>query len=61
MQLQTYKYNKVNYTVDYRLSQFRSFDKHNNIVFTDFDSELGDRILCKMIRENVHNQELLHL
>ena len=49
-QLQTYKYNKKNYFVDYRLKQFRSDTPF--IDFVDFESDLGDRILCKMIKEN---------
>ena len=49
-QLQTYKYNKKNYFVDYRLKQFRSDTPI--IDFVDFESDLGDRILCKMIKEN---------
>lgn len=59
MELQKYKYNKVVYYVDYRLKQFRSISV--NIKFVDFDSELGDRILCKMIGENVADWSKLHL
>lgn len=49
-QLQVYKYNRKNYFVDYRLKQFRSDTPF--IDFIDFDTYLGDRILCKMIKEN---------
>lgn len=55
--LQEYTYNRVLYTVDYRLSQFRAckggWASYGKISFVDFDSELGDRILCKMIRDGV--------
>lgn len=59
MQLQEYTYNKITYFVDYRLKQFRSDTPL--IRFVDFNSQLGDKILLKMIKENVHNQALLHL
>ena len=52
MQLQEYTYNRVRYTVDYRLSQFRNV-KHNGITFIEFSDDLGDRILCKMIKDGV--------
>ena len=51
--LQTYKYNKKTYFVDYRLKQFRSDTPI--IDFVDFDTDKGDRILCKMLKENVLN------
>ena len=50
-QLQIYKYNRKNYFVDYRLSQFRSDTPM--IDFVEFDSDLGDKILCKMIKEDI--------
>lgn len=50
-QLQTYRYNRKNYFVDYRLKQFRS--DRPLIDFVDFETELGDRILCKMIKEDL--------
>jgi hypothetical protein len=49
--LQVYKYNRKNYFVDYRLKQFRSDTPL--IDFVEFDSDKGDLILCKMIREDV--------
>jgi len=49
--LQVYKYNRVNYFVDYRLKQFRSDTPM--IDFIEFDGDKGDRILCKMIRDDV--------
>lgn len=48
--LQTYKYNRKNYFIDYRLKQFRSDTP--SIDFIDFETDLGDKILCKMIRED---------
>lgn len=50
-QLQKYKYNRKTYFVDYRLKQFRS--DAPIIDFIEFDSDLGDRILCKMIKEDL--------
>lgn len=49
VKLQTYKYNRKNYFVDYRLRQFRSDTPF--IDFVDFETDLGDKILCKMIKE----------
>lgn len=49
VKLQTYKYNRKNYFVDYRLKQFRSDTPF--IDFIDFETDLGDKILCKMIKE----------
>lgn len=49
-ELQIYKYNRRNYFVDYRLKQFRSDTPM--IDFVDFDTDLGDMILCKMIKED---------
>ena len=51
MELQKYKYNKKEYFVDYRLKQFRS--NTPQIDFVEFGSELGDKILCKMIKDDV--------
>lgn len=51
VELQKYKYYQKRYFVDYRLKQFRSDTPE--IDFVDFDSDLGDKILCKMIKENV--------
>ena len=53
MQLQEYTYNRVKYTVDYRLSQFRSKDKWGRIHFVEFNDYLGEKILCKMIKDGV--------
>lgn len=55
MQLQTYRYNRKNYFVDYRLKQFRSDTPM--IDFIDFESDLGDKILYKMIKERVLDLE----
>lgn len=53
MKLQTYK----NYTVDYRLQQFRTcpsgWDSFGLIVFIDFKSPEGDAIICEMIKAGV--------
>jgi hypothetical protein len=49
--LQTYTYNKKTYFVDYRLKQFRSDTPI--IDFIDFQSDKGDKILCKMIKDGV--------
>lgn len=50
MELQKYK----NMYVDYRLKQFRTIPKNfGRIDFIDFDSERGDKILCKMIKEKL--------
>jgi len=54
-QLQTYRYNRKNYFVDYRLKQFRS--NTPMIDFVEFDSDLGDKILCKMIKEDLLDLE----
>jgi hypothetical protein len=59
MPLQTYTYNRIEYTVDYRLNQFRS--NTPVIRFIAFDDDLGDRILCKMIRDNVADWSKLDL
>lgn len=48
--LPTYTYNRITYYVDYRLQQFRS--NTPIIDFLDFRSDKGDRILCKMLKEN---------
>lgn len=61
MNLQEYKYNKKIYTVDYRLKQFRHINKNGVIEFEDFDEDLGDRILSKMIRDNVADISKLDL
>ena len=50
MELQKYTYNRKTYFVDYRLQQFRSDTPQ--IEFLDFRDQKGDRILCKMIKEN---------
>jgi len=50
MPLEKYTYNRKTYFVDYRLQQFRSDTPI--IEFIDFRDEKGDRILCKMIKEN---------
>lgn len=49
MPLQKYKC----YTVDYRLKQFRRVYKSGRIDFIEFNSDEGDRILCRMIKDNV--------
>jgi len=59
MPLQTYTYNRVKYFVDYRLQEFRS--DTDIIKWIPFDSELGDRILTKMINENVADCCKIHL
>lgn len=68
MPLQTYTYNRITYTVDYRLKQFRyipSLTPSKNALkefrFYDFDSDEGDRILAKMIKENVADESKLSL
>lgn len=62
MPLQTYTYKRINYFVDYRLKQFRSNVPYPKMIrFIEFDDALGDRILCKMIRENVVNWALLNI
>jgi hypothetical protein len=60
MKLQKYK----NYTVDYRLKQFRrvSFTKKGfpgKIEFLNFDSEKGDRLLGQMIKKNLVPDNIL--
>jgi hypothetical protein len=59
MELQKYKYNRVNYFVDYRLQQFRSDTPR--IEFLDFRSDKGDKILCKIIKEKKADTSLLRL
>lgn len=61
MKLQEYKYNRATYTVDYRLKQFRRVFTDGRIAFIDFDDDLGDRILCKMIKDNVADFSKLDL
>lgn len=62
MPLQKYTYNSITYYVDYRMSQFRSAVEYPKAIrFLDFDSDLGNRILSKMIRENVVDWTLLHI
>lgn len=57
--LDTYRYNRVTYYVDYRMQQFRS--NQPLIQFIDFKSDKGDRILSKMIRENVADLSRINL
>lgn len=53
-QLQQYTYNRKTYFVDYRLNQFRTVAKpFEPIDFVEFQSGLGDLILCKMLKEKV--------
>lgn len=53
-ELQRYTYNRKTYFVDYRLKQFRTDSKPTEpIEFIDFESDKGDRILVKMIKDNV--------
>lgn len=59
MPLQQYTYNRITYFVDYRLKQFRSNTPF--IRFVEFGDELGDKILCKMIRENVVDWNKLNI
>ena len=37
------------FTVDVRLRQFRKANSDTGIVFVDFDSELGDALLAKLV------------
>jgi len=59
--LPTYK----GYTVDYRLKQFRGckggWENHGLIEFIDFDSEKGDRLLTKMIKDGVADLDKIKL
>ena len=62
MPLQTYK----EYTVDYRLRQFRrcngGWENHGFIEFIDFKSEEGDRLLVEMLEQGlVPNDQLARL
>lgn len=60
--LQTYTYNRRDYTVDYRIKQFRHLDWNTGrITFVDFDGELGDRILAKMIKDGVADWSKLNV
>lgn len=59
MELEKYTYNRKTYFVDYRLQQFRSDTPQ--IEFLDFRSDKGDKILCKMLKENKANTSLLRL
>jgi hypothetical protein len=60
MKLQTYIYKNIEYTVDYRLQQFRSceggWESLGEISFIEFDSELGDEILAEMIKDGVEQR-----
>ena len=57
MPLQTYTYNRKEYTVDYRARQFRhckgGWENLGPITFLDFDDYEGDRILASMIRKDL--------
>lgn len=59
MELPTYK----EYTVDYRLKQFRAcpggWENYGKIEFIDFDSELGDELLCEMITAKLVPEHIL--
>ena len=59
MPLQTYK----DYTVDYRLRQFRRcegrWENHGLIEFIDFTSEEGDRLLTEMLEQGLVPDEAL--
>ena len=59
MPLQTYK----DYTVDYRLRQFRrcegGWENHGLIEFIDFASEEGDRLLVEMLEQGLVPDEAL--
>lgn len=59
MQLQQYTYNKKTYIVDYRLNQFRTIG--NPIQFIAFDSDLGEKILTHMIRNDKADYSQLDL
>ena len=62
MELPKYRYNNLDYYVDYRLSQFRSIPADCGIIkFYDFESDFGDRILASMIRKGVADLSLLAL
>ena len=49
--MQEYTYNRKTYTVDYRLKQLRHIAKDGYIDFISFFDPLGDRVLCKMIKD----------
>lgn len=57
MPLQTYTFNNLTYTVDYRLKQFRAcpggWENGGPIEFIDFDTTQGDEILSAMIKDDV--------
>jgi hypothetical protein len=58
MKLQEYE----GYFVDYRLKQFRSNVPYpQEIEFVDFDSDKGDKMLAKMIKEGQADWSQLHL
>lgn len=65
MKLQKYTYNKKIYTVDYRLQQFRTINRDKTTSFLNWKgydySELADKILCKMIKDNVLDYSLTNL
>lgn len=68
MPLPTYTYNRITYTVDYRLAQFRYIPPTNTLKkalktfrFYDFDSPEGDRILTKMIKDGKADLSKLNL
>jgi len=51
--------------VDYRLSQFRAckggWASGGKISFVDFRDDLGDRILCKMIKDGALDYSQVNL
>ena len=62
MPLQTYK----DYTVDYRLRQFRrcegGWNNHGAIEFIDFKSEEGEQLLAEMLDQAlIPDEQLCHL
>lgn len=62
MKLQEYRYNRQIFIIDYRLEQFRRVDWNTGqIHFLEFYSELGEKILCKMIKDNKADFSKLNL
>jgi len=61
MPLQTFNYKTHDYTVDYRLSQFRRIRKNGLLSFIEFGSDYGDKILARMIKDGAADWSQLHL
>ena len=47
------------WTVDYKLKQFRKIPLNKLPQFVDFDSDLGDKLFCQMLKKGLIPNEIL--